>query len=327
MGSVPTEFIEVIKFRFGAPVMASDGLSGMLDHVIVDASARAVSHVGIKLSRFSAHAYTIPVELVDDSRAETVELSVTRADIIAKAQAMPAGFVRLSASTRVDAGGKHLGKLAQVSIVKSTFALRRLVVHRGAGRSEGLVPVDETTRIEAKTISVALADAQAKGLTVYRPDADLLQEVMDALYNYPRLRVDLRGMEIRAVDGEVWLRGHVSSDLNSKVAEDQLVGIPGLATVHNELIADSDLAATIAGALAADPRLREQHIGVYPMLGVVRLRGAVRTREARDVATQIAAAVPGVEQVITELTVNPDADVVPVFAGVTGQEDMVPGGA
>jgi BON domain len=119
----------------------------------------------------------------------------------------------------------------------------------------------------------------------------------------------------------------VSSDLNTRLAEEQLQGIDGLAAIHNELITDTDLAAAIAAALARDPRTREQHIGVYPKLGDVYLRGVVRTPEAREAAGQIADAVPGAEKVINDLVVRPDADVVPTLASVTGQEDLVPGGA
>jgi osmotically-inducible protein OsmY len=327
MGIAATEFAEVIKFRFGAPVIASDGASGVLAHVIVDPAARTVSHVGVRLNRFAPLAHSIPTALVKDARAESLELTIARAEIPAKAQAMPEGFVRVSSSTVVNANDKRLGRLAQLSADRDTLALRRLVVDRGLGRGEVLVPVDMTTVVGGRRIDVQLEPAQVNGLIVYRPDADLLQEINQALYDYPRLRVDLRGMQARVVDGEVWLKGHISSDLNSRLAEDQLKGISGLAAVHNQLVSDPDLAAAVAASLARDPRTRGQHIGVYPALGEVRLRGAVATSEARAAAAQVAAAVPGAERVVNELAVRPDADVVPVFAGVTGQDDLVPGGA
>lgn len=327
MAMPPTEFTEIIKFRFGAPVVASDGASGVVDHVIVDPSTRTVTHVGITLTRYFGAAHSLPVAFVKDARAKQVELTIPREEIAHKAQTMPDGFARLSTATMVDGGGKRIGRLVQISVVHATLAIRRLVVARGLSREEVLVPVDAATQLDSKHIAAQLDEAQMKQLIAYRPDSDLLREVADALYNYPRLRVDLRGIEARAVDGEIWLRGHVSSDLNSRLAVDQLVGIKGIAQVHNELVADTDLAAAVAAALARDPRTQRQHIGVYPTLGNVRLGGAVTTPEARSAATQVAGAVPGVARVENELVVRTDADVVPVFAGITGQEDRVPGGA
>jgi hypothetical protein len=307
MAMAPTEFTEILKFRFGALVVANDGASGVVDHVIVDPGTRSVTHVGIKLARFFGAAQSIPVELVKDAQAERVELTIARDEIAQKAQPMPTGFARLSASTTVDSNGKRMGHLVQISIVHATFAARRLVVSRGMGREEVLVPVDATTRLDTKHIALQLDEAQMKRLTVYRPDSELLRDVTDALYNYLRLRIDLRGIEV--------------------LAEDQLVGIRGIAQVHNELVTDTDLAAAVAAALARDPRTQRQHIGVYPTLGDVRLGGTVSTPEARSAATQVTEAVPGVARVENDLIVRADAVGVPAFAGIAGQEDRVPGGA
>lgn len=327
MGTAPSEFAEIIKFRFGAPVVASDGPAGNVAHVIVDSVAGVVTHLGVHLGRLDSYAPNIPVELLADASTEQVQLTIALADIKQKAQPMTSGSVQLGRSTIVDVNGKRQGKLTQVSAVQNTLAVHRLVVERGLGRGEVLVPVGGATRWDTKRVTLQLPDTQARALVRYRDDDELLREVTEALYDYPRLRIDLRGMQVRAVDGDVWLLGHVSSDLNSRVAEDQLVGIAGLADVHNELITDTDLASAVAAALAQDPRTRGQHIGVYPVLGEVRLRGTVKSAGAKDAASQVAAATPGAERVVNELNVDPDSEVVPILAGITGQEDIVPGGA
>src|SRR5579859_7342049 len=88
MDSVAMEFAEVIKFRFGAPVNASDGPSGFVTHVIVDPDGRLVTHVGVKLTRIGGRAYNVPVDLVRDAHARGVDLTIARADIPQKAQAV-----------------------------------------------------------------------------------------------------------------------------------------------------------------------------------------------------------------------------------------------
>ncbi|HEU5348912.1 MAG TPA: hypothetical protein VFU63_09915 [Ktedonobacterales bacterium] len=91
-------------------------------------------------------------------------------------------------------------------------------------------------------------------------------------------------------------------------------------------MADNDLAATVSIALALDSRTAGQHIGVYPRLGAMHLRGSVQTRAAYKGASNVARAVPAVTRNMNELRIDPDANEIPVLAGVTNREDMAPGG-
>lgn len=320
------EFAEVVKYRFGAPVTASDGPSGYVTHVIVDPDGRLVTHVGVKLTRFGGHAYNIPTELVSDAHARGTVLAITRADIPQKAQQVSSSLARWDASTVLLAGGKTIGRLAQLTVRSDTHALRHLVVDRGLAGGEVLINGASVAEISSKQIAVTLNDAQMKALVAYRPDSDLEREANEALYNYPRLRVDIGGMRVRAIDGTIYLQGHISSDLNSRIAADQLVGIAGLGEVKNELITDTDLAAEVAAALSQDPRTQGQHIGVYPNLGTIYLRGVVDAPTAREAAESVAGAVAGVKMIRNELAVRPDAGVVPVLSAVTSREEQVPGG-
>ncbi|HEY7781303.1 MAG TPA: BON domain-containing protein [Ktedonobacterales bacterium] len=326
MGSAPTEFAEVIRFRFGGPVSASDGAVGRLTYVLSDPTARVITHVAVRLSGFPPKTYNLPVELVQDAQARGITLTMPLAEIARKAEPAPSGTVQISGATTVFSDSTRLGSLVQASAHRETGALWRLVVQRGFLSGEKLVPVDTAISVETRRLVVHLPADQLKNLTGYRDDAALIQEARDAIFNYPRLRIDLRGIQVLAADGELWLCGHISSDLNKRAAEDQVRDIQGVATVHNELVADTDLASDVANALAADPRTQGQYIGVYPDLGVVTLRGAVNGTAARDVATSTADAVPGVERVINELAVRPDATVLPNLASVTSDVERVPGG-
>jgi osmotically-inducible protein OsmY len=115
--------------------------------------------------------------------------------------------------------------------------------------------------------------------------------------------------------------------MNRRLVEDLSRGVAGVAELHNLMIADSDLAASVSGALGRDPRTAEERIGVYPALGRVLLRGSVHTPVAREAAGKIAAENPGAREVVNELRVNANATQLRVLAGVTGDEDLVPGGA
>ena len=325
MQTAGLEFAEVKKFRFDAPIVASDGEAGRLAALVADAERRSITHIAVKVGFLGfGGTYYVPMDLVTDASKDTVNLSVTLDDIKQKMKAQPQGMT-LTSGTAVAAGGKGLGHLAQVTINAETQALRHLVVARGLGR-EVLVPASGITSLGAKQISVDLGGVKLDQLTPFRPDAELRDDIYQAIFNYDPLRIDLPAIEIHAIDGAVWLKGYVSSDLNRRLAQDQLTNIEGLAEVHNELVADTDLASAVSFALAKDARTAGQHVGVYPRLGEVHLRGAVRTPEARQAATEVARAVPGVDSVVNELHVDPTATVVPVLAGVTNEEDDVPGG-
>ncbi len=321
MQTAVTEFAEVFKFRFDAQVEASDGEAGKLVKVFVQSQQRTVSHVGIQVGLVFGKTYYLPIDLVSKASSDVVTISITL-DEIEKLVIKPDG-TELSRSTGMMAAGKRIGQLTQLTISQETRRLRHLVIQRGS--REILVPASAVSNLNARQISVDLEGTPASQLTVYRPDEQLHQAVHDAIYDYPRLRVELAGITIHAVDGVVWLRGYVSSDLNRRMVEDQLQNIPGLAELHNELIADSELAASVSMALAHDPRTAREHIGVYPKFGDVHLRGKVTTSEARQSAGIIAAKVPGVKHVANELWIDPNAEVVPVLAGITNEEDKVPG--
>lgn len=321
---VIAELAEVKKFRFDADVQASDGEAGKLVSVILEDAQPRVSHIGVRVGGWFKHGiYYVPLDLVTQATSDTVTLSIPL-DEIEKHSAMPSGLA-LTPRTALVVGSKTLGHLAQMTIHDETRMLRHLVVERGLGR-EYLVPATMITSVSVRQIVLDLGGKSADQLTLYRDDEELRQEAYDAIYDYARLRVEMPGIQIFAIDGVIWLRGHVSSDLNRRLVADQLGGIVGLAELHNELVADNELAAAVSMALAKDPRTAGQHIGVYPKLGEVHLRGYVRTAEASAAATEVARTVPGIRSVVNELRVSLRGDVVPVLAGVTNEEDKVPGG-
>ncbi len=318
-----TAFAEVYKFRFGTYVTTEDGELSTLVQVVVDPAARVVVGIGVRFRLFGA-VHFIPYEHITDANSAGGRINLTRDDVEQK-MTEKAPFPALTSNTRVLLDSKRLGTLTQVTVVRETGALRHLIVSRGV-RNEVVVGAEDITSIEANQIHISPSMPGGVPVTPYRPDAELHDEIRQTLENYNRLRVDVPGMGIRVVDGNVWLQGYVSSDLNKRLAEDVLSGTRGIAHLQNELVPDTQLAANVSMALAKDPRTAEEKIGVYPSLGNVRLRGMVRTPVAREAAGAVAREVPHVRSVENELHVNPNASVLPVLASVTNTDDIVPGG-
>jgi osmotically-inducible protein OsmY len=321
MQTAATEFADVFKFRFDAKVEASDGDAGRLVRVIADGQQRVVTHIGVQVGLLFGKTYYLPLDLISTATTDVITVSVPLEEMV-KSTIKPEG-AELSRSTGIMVAGKRIGQLSQLTIHKETRRLRHLVIERGS--RELVVSAIAVTSVAARQISADLGGASVAQLTVYRPDEELRQAVYDAIYDYPRLRLELNGIIIHAIDGVVWLRGYVSNDLNRRMVEDQLRGISGLAELHNELITDTGLAADVAMALAHDPRTAKEHIGVYPRLGEVHLRGRVTTTEARAAASTIASSNSDAKEVVNELLIDPSAEVVPVLASITNDEDKVPG--
>lgn len=324
MQTSATEYAAVSKYRFGAPVLTDDGEEGSLDSLIVNAANREITGMRVRFGLFGRELYTVPMEVIRHATPDRVELHASREELMRNYNKVSAVML-LTPSAQVMVGDKPVGKLTQVTINRETHVLRHLVVR--TLRAESLISASQISLIEGRRIVVrAGAGGAASVLKLYRPDEELHEEIRAAIYDYPRLRVDLPGIGIRVIDGILWLQGHVSSDLNKRLVQDQLMGIRGLGELHNDLIADTDLAGAVAQALAKDPRTARERIGVYPALGNINLRGRVRTEMARAAAYDIARGVPGVRDVENALVIDPNAEVIPVLAGVTNQEDRVPGG-
>jgi osmotically-inducible protein OsmY len=325
MQNSTTKYTAVSKYRFGAPVLTDDGDEGSLDSLIVDAQTHAITGIRVRFGLFGRELYTLPITVIRHATPGRVELHATHEDL-KRDYSTVTSVMLLTAGTQVMVANKSIGKLVQVTVNRASQTLRHLVVEHGL-RSESVISAQGVSAIEGKRIAIeSPSAAAAPALTPYRPDEELHEEIRSAIYDYPRLRVDLSGIGIHVIDGILWLQGHVSSDLNKRLVQDQLVNIRGLGEVHNELITDTDLAGAVAMALAKDTRTARDRIGVYPALGHIHLRGRVHTSEARAAAYEVARSVPGVSDVENALIVDPNADVIPIMAGVTNEEDRVPGG-
>ena len=320
-----TELAEVVKFRFDVTIQASDGEAGKLASVIADAGQRCVLAVGVKLGFLVSATYYVPIENVLGGNEDQLTLTIPLDEIKKAPRSVPSGAL-LTSGTIITSGGKSLGHLTQITVTERDHVLQNIVLDRGV-HGEAVIAASLVTGVSTKQILVELGATKLDRLVPFRRDSTLYADVYKALFDYGPLRIDLTGITIRVVDGAVWLIGHVSSDLNQRLATDLLEDIPGVASIHNKLVTDTDLAAQVSHALARDPRTAGEMIGVYPMLGEVRLRGGVRTTEARAAAGEIAGATRGAKSVVNDLHVDANSRVVPVMAGVTNEEDMVPGGA
>jgi osmotically-inducible protein OsmY len=317
-----TAFTAVQKFRLGATVHTDDGELGSLAWVALDPASNTVTAIGVKLGVFGG-THMAPIDRVVSARQDDIDMSLTRAEL-AQSKDKPDGAV-ITHGTAVTLNSSRAGKVAQITVDTATHTLRHVIVDRGLG-GEATLAARYIAQVDTRQISAQNAEKTAARLTAYRPDDELREDVRLAIEGTPKLRVDLPGMDIQAIDGVVWLQGSTASDLNRRLIEDVVRQVPGIDELHNDLYSDMDVAAAVSSALGRDPVTARERIGVYPRLGATSLRGAVRSEDARKKAEEIAAKTPGVRAVRNELAVDSAAEPLSVLAGVTNEEDLVPGG-
>jgi osmotically-inducible protein OsmY len=312
--------IAIMKFRFGATVVASDGEAADILGVVVQPGQRRITGVAAKIP--GGTQVVVPIERVTDATAQNTHISITREALLQAMPRIPSDATVLSRATQVTVDGRAFGTLAQISLVVATGIIHRLTVRRGM--SDTLLDVASIAEISDDGRTVACANATP---VPYRSDGAVADDVHAALWNYPRLRVDMRAVHVRVVDGEVWLSGYVSSSLNRRVMAELMEGVAGVTAIHNDLVADNELAIQIAQALAKDPRTHGQRFGIYPNLGQVYLRGLATSPEIAQVASEIAAQIDGHHTVVNQvhISANP-GDFLPMLAPVTGTDDIIPGG-
>jgi osmotically-inducible protein OsmY len=312
--------VAVMKFRFGATVVASDGEAADILGVVVQPGQRTITGVAVKIP--GGTQVVVPVERILDSTAQNMHISITREALLQAMPRIPSDATVLSRATQVAVDGRSFGTLAQISLVVATGAVHKLTVRHGM--SDALLAAASIIEISDDGRTIACANATP---VPYRSDGEIADDVHAALWNYPRLRVDLRAVQERVVDGEVWLSGYVSSSLNRRVMAELMEGVPGVTAIHNDLVADNELAIQIAQALAKDPRTHGQRFGVYPNLGQVYLRGLAQSPEIAQAASEIAAQIDGHHTVVNQVLITANSSgFLPMLAPVTGTEDIIPGG-
>lgn len=325
--SKTTLISEMQKFHFGSKVFFADGEDGILLHVIFDPATRRLAHIGVKQGRIFGKTVHLPYDTVVNATGDGVTLRINRADVAAASSASVVGALLDNKSLVENTASTARGTLMMVAVHPENAELAYLVVHHLRPGQNTLLRQNFVTDIGTGLVKVNIPDTTLNELPPYRPDDVLQQEVEAILFDLTPLHVDLKGITARVLDSVLYLDGNISSSLRGDIASDQVLGVPGLLEIKNNLVGDDRLAADLAMALGSDPRTRDLPIGVYPRLGVVRLSGAVHNAQQKAAAEEIAKGFPGVRSVINDLIVDPKADILHVMSPAEGgeAEDKVPG--
>lgn len=326
-----TSISAILHFHFGSKIFCTDGEDGTLLQVVFDSATRSITHISVKQGRLFGKTAYLPFESIVNATGEGVTLRVKRADVTtasaSNTQSTSSGVLLDHKSSVVVANSGAKGTLTLVAAQPGNGELAYIVAHHLHPRQDTLLRTEFVTELANGQVTVTISDEELKALPPYRPDSELQQEVEDILFELTPLHIDMKGLNLRVLDSVLYLEGNISSTLRADLVMDQVMGIPGLVEIKNNLIADDTLANELAMALGRDPRTRDLPIGVYPRLGDVRLSGSVHTGQQKSTADEIARNFPGVRSVINSLLVDPASDILHVMAEPEGgeTEDKVPG--
>jgi len=143
-----------------------------------------------------------------------------------------------------------------------------------------------------------------------RTDERIAADVRDALAWDSR--IDASQVSVSVKNGEVILSGVVSRPFEMSIAAEDAWRIKGVRRVDVQLAvsptavrSDSDIAADLANVLRWDNRVDDRAIAIAVAGGVVTLNGTVGSVLEKRAAEEDARHVPGVVDVVSDLTVSP----------------------
>ena len=132
----------------------------------------------------------------------------------------------------------------------------------------------------------------------------LKQSVEEALQAYSPLRTSRAEISVTTNNGTVTLSGYVPSSSIKGMATILANSVDSVNEVENDLIADPELDRRVASALAGDDRTRSLAIRVRSELGFVQLQGQVPSKEAMEIALEVAREVEGPKGIASALQVQ-----------------------
>jgi osmotically-inducible protein OsmY/sporulation protein YlmC with PRC-barrel domain len=187
-----------------------------------------------------------------------------------------------------------------------------------------IVPATWVQEVDQENVRISVDTQALETVPEYGPDEALASEIDTALWQDETLReTDYKAIGIAVQDGNVRLRGHVTTSANKKRAEAALRSVRGVLGIQNQLVVDEDLLVQVAQVIGKDELTRSEQVLVGAQNGVIILNGNVSGMDVRAAAEAAAASIPQVRGIVNYLRVPGmviDAEDQQVWEPPVGQE-------
>ena len=212
--------------------------------------------------------------------------------------------LRLRAGQLVFCRHEYVGRTSLI-LLDPNRRVKGFVLHAGhlpLIARDLIVPATWIEEVDHENVHLSVEKRDLDNLPEYYSDEVLGAAVDNALWSDRILRnTDYQQIGITVEAGVIWLRGHVSTRINKRNAEEAARSVAGVLGVENDLIADEELVLAVAQALGKEERTRSERIAVGVRNGFITLNGQVGSAAIRDAAEAIAASIPPVRGVINYL--------------------------
>ena len=287
--------------RLGCPVRFRDRWQGRLAAFEIDEDW-LVLNVVVSRGLFRPVEVRLPFAIAAAWDDGALSLDCTSDQAFGR-ELPPVAAPAMPVSTRTPVSAAEV-RLAGALVERESRRVSRLLLTAGLlGRRARAVDVRDVT-LERGVVQLA---AQLDALPVYRPDAELLQAVRDALAAHPYLTADdRRAVSVDVADGVAHLSGNVRTLQAEASVREAAASVPGVGEVRSAVVDDRTLETAVGRALDAAGMFRHGRLYVRAALGEVTLEGYISSAgPARDIVK--AAAVPGVRSVVDAMEVAPAA--------------------
>jgi osmotically-inducible protein OsmY len=200
--------------------------------------------------------------------------------------------------------GTVAGTRAATARPSPGYVLVRLTRLFGLAHSTRLVPaawVQPGLR-DSQRVTLDASRAEVAGCPPWRPDDDIRADVVEALATAGGF-FEAATVHATVHEGIVDLTGHTRHRTAARQAVATAQAVRGVVAVQDHSMEDGALAVAVAQALTHDPDTRRACLRVASRLGAIELDGALPSESAKQRATTLAQAVPGVTGVHNGATV------------------------
>ena len=286
--------------RLGCPVRFRDRWQGRLAAFEID-EGWLVLNVVVSRGLFRPVEVRLPFSIADAWDDGALSLDCTSDQAFGR-EVPPVAAPAMPISARTPVSAAEV-RLAGALVERESRRVSRLLLAAGMlTRHTRAVDVREVT-LEGGVVHLA---AQLDALPVYRPDAELLQAVRDAIAVQPHLTADdRRAVSVDVADGVAHLSGNVRTPQAEASVREAAASVPGLSEVRSAVVDDRALETAVGRALDAAGMFRYGRLYVRAALGEATVGGYISAAGPAADIVKAAAAVPGVRSVVDRMEVAP----------------------
>ncbi len=295
---------------WGTRIATTDRWIGKLQGVLAETSSLTLTHLIVKRGLLFPQRVAVDIEKIEQHGDEGIYLSISTEDFLGLLPQDPgygdSSKLVLSLKARIEPQVGEPFMLSGVRTDNNSHAISHLIVRgRGWRSRERILPTEIIQGFSLEQISLKVTDHKVLSYPLRIPDKDIETDIWEKLYDRDMsIDADIDGVSVSVSSGAVNLDGNVRLPSTKGISSEVVATVPGVTDVKNRLMSDEDIEVVAASAIATAEVWRNHRITVHSSLGMVTVRGAVPSDEAKESTISIVRSIRNVREVKDELVVE-----------------------